>query len=237
MKIESTSVKRPLKRALRPAKRTWLKLRTRLKMGKLHEYVGESERIAGWARGAEANELALTARSLPGAPVIMEVGTFLGSSAVLLAGARKIAGAGVVHCVDPFDSSGDAHSVPFYKEITDQIPTSMRGQFDENMRAAGVSDWVVVHEGTSEAIVSTWSEPIDLLFLDGDQSPAGARSAYESWVKFLKPGGVIAIHNSADRAYSDDHDGSRRVVVESIVPPQFVDIRCVGTTTFATRVI
>ncbi len=156
-------------------------------------------RIAGWARGPEAFELAQVAAGLPGDPVIVEIGSFLGSSAVLLGGARKLAGNGVVHCVDPLDASGDQHSVPFYEQLTRSLGRSMRAEFDANMTQAGVSEFVCVHEGTAEEIGKAWATPVDMLFLDGDQSPEGARSAFDVWSPFLKPGGIIAVHNSSDR--------------------------------------
>jgi predicted O-methyltransferase YrrM len=97
-----------LRRPFRPLKRRWLAARQERALGSLRPYVDRSEAIAGWARGDEAIELALAARSLPVGATIVEIGSFLGSSAVLLAGARKVAGSGMVHCVDPFDGSGDA---------------------------------------------------------------------------------------------------------------------------------
>lgn len=224
-----------LKSYLRPIRRRWVVARRDRALGPLAGYVHMSEGIAGWSRGDEAVELSLVARSLPQDAVIVEIGSFLGSSAVLLAGARRVEGSGVVHCVDPFDGSGDPHSTPVYEQVAASFSGSLRHQFDENMRAAGVSGWVSVHEGTAEQIGATWSGEIDLLFLDGDQSPAGARSAYEIWTPFLKPGGMLAVHNSSDRAYAPHHDGHRRVVVERVLDPEYTDVRCVGTTTFARK--
>lgn len=225
-----------LKRPLRPLKRRWVRSRKRRSLGSLAPFVEQSERIAGWARGDEAAELARVASSLPEGATIVEIGTFLGSSAVLLAGGRSVAGSGVLHCVDPFDGSGDDHSVPAYREITDRLIGSIRVQFEYNLQRAEVLEFVVVHEGTAEQIGATWSAPIDMLFLDGDQSPVGARSAYEIWAPFVKPDGIVAAHNSADRVYSPDHDGHRRVAVECLIAPHYTDVRCVGTTTFARKV-
>jgi predicted O-methyltransferase YrrM len=225
-----------LRRLLRPLKRRWLRARKQRALGPLRRYVYQSSTIAGWARDDEAAELVLVARALPAGATIVEVGSFLGSSAVLLAGARKVAGSGMVHCVDPFDGSGDAHSVPVYEELTAGLATTLRSQFEANIAAADLTSWVTVHQGSAEAIAAGWSTSIDLLFLDGDHSPAGARSNYEAWIPFLRAGGTIAIHNSVDRTYSPDHDGQRRVVVESIHPPAFDAVRCVGTTTFASKV-
>ena len=211
------------------------RIHDRLRWGALGRYVSLARRIPGWVRGPEAVELARVARSLPAGAAIVEVGAFLGGSAVLLAGARKLSGSGKVHCVDPFDASGDAFSVPVYRAIERGLGGSLRRQFDDNIRRAGLSDWVETHQGTAAEIAAGWRQPIDMLFLDGDQSPAGARLAYERWAPFLRRGGIIALHNSRSGSYDDGHDGHRRLVVEAIRPPEYDDVRCVGTTTFARK--
>ena len=216
-------------------RRRWANIQRRRRLGSLAPYIEKSKQIEGWARGDEASELAIVARRLPPDAVVVEIGSFLGSSAVLLAGARKLAGSGVVHCIDPFDASGDAHSTPVYEDLTSSLETSIRQRFDSNIEEAGVANWIVAHEGTAEEISADWTEPIDLLFLDGDQSPDGARSSFDAWYPFLKIGGVLAVHNSSNRQYSPLHDGYRRVVVESVTKPGFDKIRCVGTTTFAIK--
>jgi predicted O-methyltransferase YrrM len=200
----------------------------------LARYLVISEQLPGWIRGQEAEGLALTCLALPGEPVIVQIGTFFGSSAVLLAGARKLRGFGRVHCVDPFDCSGDDFSVPHYKRLLAEAGGGrLRAYFEQNIRLAGLEDWIEVHEGHAEHVARSWATPIDMLALGGDQSPAGARAAYESWSPFLKPGGIIAIHNSSPREYAATHDGNRRIVVEEIVPPMYTDIRLVVHTTVA----
>jgi len=92
-----------------------------------------------------------------------------------------------------------------------------------------------VHHGRAAGVAATWELPIDLLLLDGDQSPRGAREAFDSWVPFLKPGGIIVLRNTKPREYAEGHDGHRRLVVEQIFPPRFTDVRLVGATTFARK--
>ncbi len=100
-------------------------------MKSIGDYIARSERIPGWTRGDEAIELAEVASALAGNAVIVEIGSFLGSGAVILAGARKLKGSGRVHCVDPFDGSGDSFSVPYYQEIiAGCVDGSARKQFD-----------------------------------------------------------------------------------------------------------
>jgi predicted O-methyltransferase YrrM len=202
----------------------------------LASYLKLSETIPGWTRNDEAYALARMAHSIEGDAVIVEIGTFLGSSTVFLAGSRKLRGSGRVYCVDPFDGSGDSFSIPHYREIiTASGARSPLEQFEKNLRSVGLSNWVEVHQGTAEQIAPSWTTPIDLLVLDGDQSPAGARAAYECWSPWLKPGGVIALHNSNPRAYAAEHDGHYLVATEEIHPPSYFDRHLVGSFTFARK--
>lgn len=215
---------------------TWLRLLEDTGVNNLAEYCGFSEQLPGWIRGVEAEDLALTSFGLPADAVIVQIGTFFGSSAVLLAGARQLRGSGKLHCVDPFDCSGDDFSVPFYQQLLIKAGGGrLRARFEQNIRIAGLQDWIEVHVGRAEDVIRSWATSIDMLALSGDQSPAGARAAYEGWSPFLKPGGIIAIHNSSPREYQPTHDGNRRIVVEEIVPPTYVDIRLTVHTTFARR--
>ena len=61
----------------------------RNRLGELANYLELSEQIPGWTRGAEAVALARVARSIDGDAVIVEIGVFLGSAIVILAGARQ----------------------------------------------------------------------------------------------------------------------------------------------------
>lgn len=172
---------------------------------------------------------------MPDHALIVEIGSFLGVSSVLLAGGRKLRGSGKVHCIDPFDASGDAFSEPIYKAIGQQRRGSLRHQFDANIRSARLSQWVHVHEGRAHQIAAQWHRPIDMVFLDGDQSPDGVRLAYESWAPFLKSGGIIAVHNSrSGKQYEEHHDGHMRLVEETIIP-QYTEVRCIGSTTFGRK--
>jgi MMP 1-O-methyltransferase len=42
-----------------------------------------------------------------------------------------------------------------------------------------------------------WSEPLALLWIDGDHSYAGVKADVEAWVPFVRPGGVIAFHDAS----------------------------------------
>src|SRR5262245_36980210 len=114
-------------------------------LDRISEYLDQSTYLPGWYRGEEAQTLALVSHSLPEGAIIVEVGSFLGSGTVLLAGPRKVRGSGLVHCVDPFDCSGDAFSVPVYQNLLAAVGGGrLRQRFEENLARAGIANWVNV---------------------------------------------------------------------------------------------
>ncbi|QZZ19066.1 class I SAM-dependent methyltransferase [Leptothermofonsia sichuanensis E412] len=206
-----------------------------LKYGDLGQYLAYSCYIPGWVLEKEAIALIEVSYNLPPDPVIVEVGSFVGKSAVLLAGARKLKGSGIVHCIDPFDASGDPFSVPFYLRVAKRRSIPLEQWFAENIERIGLSPWVKAYKATGQEIGKTWTTPIDFLYLDGDQTPEGARETYELFAPYLKPGGWIALHNTADRDYDPGHDGNYRLVQEIIQEPEYTDKYRIDMTTFARK--
>lgn len=198
--------------------------------------IAASAEIPGWTKGDDAREVALASHALGDHPTLVEVGVFMGRCSVLLAGPRRLRGSGKLHCVDPFDCSGDAFSIPHYEKALQATGhDNLETVFRMNMERCGIDTWIDVHRGPANQIARNWTAPIDLLLLDGDQSPEGARAAYEAWVPFLKEGGVIILRNTKDRAFAEGHDGHRRLALTSLVPPLFTQRRQVGATTFAVK--
>ena len=150
----------------------------------------QSETIPGWTRGEEARELLRISHSLAAGAIIVEIGSFFGAGTILLAGPRRIRGSGLVHCVDPFDGTGDSFSVPHYQRILEEVGGgSLRDHFEKNIHDAGLGPWVRIHQGRAGEVARSWTTPIDLLYLDGDQSRKGVREAYDGWAQFLRAGG------------------------------------------------
>jgi predicted O-methyltransferase YrrM len=206
-----------------------------LRWGALGRYIWWSRRVTGWTSGPEAVRLAQAAFEMPSHAVLVELGTFVGRSAVLLAGARKLRGNGRVYCVDPFDGSGDAFSVPIYRAIQKAARASLRARFEENLRRAGVREWVEVMEARAEHAGQEWDTAIDMLFLDGHQSYDAVKATYDLWTPFLKPGGLLVIHNSRPGYRQDTHDGSARLAEEQLRPPLYDSVEHVKSLTLARR--
>ena len=196
------------------------------------------ETVPGFRTGIQAEELIQLSYNLEGDPVIVEIGSFLGRGAAYLAGARRLRNSGMVHTIDPFDNSGDPFSVPHYNRLladAGYTPGANRQCFDDNIARLGLQNWVTAYQGRQDAIAATWTKPIDFLFLDGDQSPEGARSTYENWAPFLIKGGILAVGNSAEREYAPGHDGNFRLVQAEVVPENYCDIRLIWLLTVARK--
>lgn len=180
-------------------------------MDRLPIYYALSETVEGWTRGDEAKALARYTYALPDNAIVVEIGAFLGSGTILLAGARKLRRSGHVHSVDPFDASGDDFSRPVYDEILEGAPLPQVEQFRAHLARAGLARWAEPHVGKAEDVAADWSQRIDLLYMDGDQSPEGSRRSFDAWKGFLNSGAIVAIHNSYEREYAPTHDGHYRL--------------------------
>ncbi len=205
----------------------------------LEELVKNAVTIEGWRKAEECLEIAKTSVGLPNNPTIVEVGTFMGRTACVLAGALKLSGqGGTVHCVDPFDCSGDSFSIPHYERLLKESGANdLEEIFKHHLNKFGVLDFVQIHRDTSLNTSKSWKQEIDMIILDGDQSIDGAREAYDSWSPFLKPGGTLVLANSTlGKKITSDHGGNRLLVEEELKAPQYTDIKQHGSTAIATKV-
>lgn len=55
---------------------------------------------------------------------------------------------------------------------------------------------ITVHSGNACVDFKWWDTPIDLLFNDGPHEEPSLTNAMEHWLPFLKPGGILLIHDN-----------------------------------------
>jgi MMP 1-O-methyltransferase len=181
----------------------WARLRLGLRK------VAGWERIEGFLTEKEAVELYRLARAVPRGGCVVEIGSGKGKSTWCLArGLRR----GTLHAIDPFDASGDAHSVKAYSEQRGSVP--LLEQFKANLAPLAVETKVVPCVGTSKDFAGRFPR-IDLLFIDGDHSVEACEFDFRTFAPCLPRGGLLALH---------DYDGGRKdfgptVVVEQHVLP------------------
>ncbi len=126
--------------------------------------------------------------------VIVELGTWMGASAIAMARTVRAWG-GTVTCVDTWAGElDDAGGSPAGRSPIMILSTARA------MIEAGVSAQMRLIPATTTAAAAVWSGPIDFLYVDADHSHDGTLADLRAWVPYVVPGGVIA---------GDDYDHPR----------------------------
>jgi predicted O-methyltransferase YrrM len=176
---------------------------------RLAAHLGEMDALAGRLEGhltpREVRFLSLLGAAPTAAGDILEIGSFKGKSTILLARSAAFAGAGRVVAVDPL-------ILPSVTDPRDADPATLPALFRENLRANGVADQVDFHQMTSRELGTTWDRPIRLLWIDGDHTWDGARLDFDTFARFVPPGGIVALHDVLNR-----FDGPIRVLCERML--------------------
>jgi caffeoyl-CoA O-methyltransferase len=102
---------------------------------------------------------------------ILEIGTFVGYSALCLAGGLK--------------PDGELHTI----ELDEETASVAR----ENFKKSKTGNKIILHTGSALEILRTLNKPWDLVFIDADKP--GYINYYEALVPKLKPGALIMADN------------------------------------------
>lgn len=142
--------------------------------------------------------------------------------ATILAG---VSGLGVeIGCLEGFSSNVIlANSQLRLTSIDPLVPDSMEPSLkgnEERLRSnmADFGDRWLLLKDFSQNVSKIWLEKLDFLFIDGDHTYEAVCRDYDEWVPFLKPGGILAIHDSRmGRPGSPKfHEGPSRLARERV---------------------
>lgn len=119
---------------------------------------------------------------------IVEVGSYRGKSTICLAlGSR--AGAGVpVYAIEPHEEFvgplggvfGPPDRVAFFRQVLD----------------AGCAETVRLVNLSSEVVAPGWTQPVGLVWIDGDHRLEPTRRDADAWLPHLLPGSLAAFHDT-----------------------------------------
>jgi predicted O-methyltransferase YrrM len=147
--------------------------------------------VEGWLSDDQARVLWERARSVPPDGRIVEIGSYRGRSAIVMA--RAAAGAASVIAIDPH--AGD-----------DRGPQQIRGTaaegdadnaaFNANLERAAVADAVRHVRSPSGDALGHVDGAIDLLYVDGAHRLGPARDDIVRWGERVRPGGTLLIHDA-----------------------------------------
>ncbi|MFD0398398.1 class I SAM-dependent methyltransferase [Kitasatospora sp. NPDC127121] len=150
---------------------------------------------------------AVTAARRTGLP-LLEIGTYCGRSAVLLAAAARETGTTAL-TVDHHRGSEEQQPGWEYHDPTlvdpevglmDTLP-----RFRRTLHAAGLEEHVVALVGRSPRIAALWGRPLALVFIDGGHTDEHATGDYEGWAPHLAPDGLLVVHD----VFPDPADGGQ----------------------------
>ncbi|HEX6695521.1 MAG TPA: class I SAM-dependent methyltransferase [Solirubrobacteraceae bacterium] len=147
--------------------------------------------VEGWLTEAQARRLfaaASRAAAAGHAPTVVEIGSFRGRSAIVLAG-----GAPEVVCIDPHAGSDRGP-----QEIAADADRGRadHAAFAANLARAGVAERVRHVRAFSDAALEQVAGPIDVLFVDGAHRFGPARADLVRWGDRVRPGGRMLVHDA-----------------------------------------
>jgi predicted O-methyltransferase YrrM len=147
--------------------------------------------VEGWMSEGQARRLWDLASSVPAGGRIVEIGSFRGRSAIVLA--RASGGAAEVVAIDPHAGN-------------DRGPQEIVGSADEgeadnvafraNLERAGVASRIRHVRMPSQGALDAVDGTIDLLYVDGAHRFGPASDDIARWGARVRPGGTMLIHDS-----------------------------------------
>jgi predicted O-methyltransferase YrrM len=147
--------------------------------------------VEGWLSEAQAHRLWERARLVAPGERIVELGSYRGRSAIVLASA--VSGGVAVVAVDPH--AGNDRGPRQIHGTAEQGDEDNRA-FAENLRAAGVEERVTHVRLTSQAALAEIAGPARLVYVDGAHRYRPARDDLAGWGERVAPGGALLVHDA-----------------------------------------
>jgi len=135
--------------------------------------------IFSYTTPEEREALYNIAKSLKDGSVIVEVGSHLGATSCMLALGNKN---NKVYCVDTWRNDG-------------QMAEPSKDTFSEFKENTKDFANITALRGKSEDVVKSFSEKIDLVFIDGDHSYEAVKKDVLSWIPKCKENAIVAFHD------------------------------------------
>ena len=177
----STLLERAFLKGLRAVSPMW-RARTELFVEPYRQWID-------WQSGLGDADLVLHAIVRVTRPrVVVEIGSARGKSTCAIALACAENRSGRVYAIDP-------HTV---NDWTDAGTAGNTFDFlHQRLNDYALAEYCTVIRDTSVNVGRTWSQQIDLLFIDGDHSPAGVRADFENFGRWVHDDGLVVFHDSA----------------------------------------
>lgn len=127
---------------------------------------------------------------------IVEIGAYKGKSTCWIAMGSKMGHGAHIYAIDLWDTpSGD----PGYEELRCKrtyADPKTKQTFIQQIQDMGVDDLITPIQGFSHKVASTWDKPVGMLFIDGHHAYKSCKLDYDSWSKYIVPGGYLVFHDN-----------------------------------------
>jgi hypothetical protein len=171
------------------------------------------------------------ATKVPAGGTIVELGSWMGGSTIMLAAGSESGPKAKVHAVDLFDVVGET-SIE-YADRVDGVPYFL-ATFRENIRRAGVESTITPVQASSVPAGKAWSgPPIDLLFVDANHYYHAVRDDFLAWAPHCRLGVPIVFHDYGN----ETAPGVRKFVDRAVERGVLNDVRFVDTIAYGTLLV
>ena len=171
-----------------------------LRRGRLPAHLRAVDRIEGMISLREADLLYRLAGRANGCGCIVEIGSYRGRSTVALA---EGASSSAIFAIEP-------HEV-FEGVLGGSFGARDRAHFYRAMLRSGAYERVRLVNLPGTVVAPGWSEPVALLWIDGDHSYEGVRGDWEAFKPHLAAGALVAFDDSID-----ERIGPHRLIAELV---------------------
>ena len=166
------------------------------------------------------------AKKLPDNAIIVEIGAFKGKSTACLAagcyGTNK-----KIHVIDPFTRQPTS-------EYSDDVWNYSIADITSNLKRLGLFDYVKLIPGLSQQVAPSWDTHFDAIFVDGAHTYEGAHHDFTAFFKWLKIGGIFALHDVWEVEKGTPWEGVWRVWAQE-ASPKLKDIYRVDSLAIGTK--
>jgi len=153
------------------------------------EVVTKAKTITSALTQNEAEALYDYASLAPSGGIFVEIGSYLGCSSVVIGNVAE-------------DNKIKFYMIdPFYETSIDMCK--------RNIKDRGVTNAIVLHKKSEDAVSDLKDQKINFLFIDGDHWYGGVKIDCEKYIPLVKKGGFILFHD-----YKSSWDGVKQAVDE-----------------------
>lgn len=180
--------------------------------------------LGGWLSYTEGKLLFDLAKQASGKGAIVEIGSWQGKSSICMGLGSKAGKSVPVYAVDPHTGSIEHHQEAQSGKVwTFDI-------FKKNITENKVDDVVRPLVKMSGDAAKEFSEPVEVIFIDGAHDYDNVKLDFDAWTAKLVVGGFVAFHDST-------WEGVHRVLSDHLYnSTQFGIVRLADGTTYAQKV-